>query len=140
MYSYFAQFIPQDDGKICVYFPDIDVATFGDNMEDAVFMAQDALRTYIEVCLEEKDPIPKASNVQAAKEKAENHCKELDISISNDTTYQFIQAEVAQKPLRVNITFAPKILKSIDKAAKVHGLSRSAFLTVAAQDYIHRNV
>ncbi len=140
MYSYFAQFVPQDDGQICIYFPDIDVATFGENMEDAIFMAQDALRTHIEVCLEGKDPIPKASDIQTAKAKAEKYCEELDITISPNTTYQFIQTEVTEKPLRVNITFAPKILKSIDKAAKVHGLSRSAFLTVAAQDYIHRSV
>ncbi len=140
MYSYFAQFIPQEDGKICVYFPDIDTTTFGNNMEDAVFIAKDALRTYIEVCLEEKDPIPNASDIQTIIDKAEQYCKDRDIPISKDTTYQFIQAEVTEKPLRVNITFAPKILKSIDNAAKAHGLSRSAFLTVAAQSYIYKSI
>jgi len=140
MYNYFAQFIPQDDGNICVYFPDIEVATFGENMADAVFMAQDALRTHIEVCLEEKDSIPKPSDLQTVKRMAEKYCKELDIEITPDTSYQFIQTEITEKPLRVNLSFAPKVLKSIDKTAKVYGLSRSAFITVAAQDYINRSV
>jgi len=138
MYSYFAQFIPQSDGGYCVYFPDIDVATEGDNIKDAVYMAQDALRTHIEICLEEKDTIVKPSDYLTAKDKSEKYCKELDIKITADTFYQFVQTEITEKPQRINVSFAPKVLKSIDKAATSYGLSRSAFLTVAAQDYINR--
>lgn len=139
MYSYFAQFIPEKNGMYSIYFPDIHVATCGDNLENAMFMAEDALRTHIEVCLEENDPIATPSNIEIVREMAEKHCKELSINIASDTFYQYVQTEITEKPMRVNLSFAPKVLKSIDRTAKVYGLSRSAFLTVAAQDYINRS-
>lgn len=140
MYSYFALFSPEADGKIFVYFPDINVATCGDDMDEALFMAEDALRTHIENSLEDKEDIPSPSPLKKARQLAEKYCKEIDIPIDENASYQFIRTQVAEKPVRVNVTFAPTILSTIDKSAKAFGVSRSAFLAIAAQNYISKSV
>ncbi len=138
MYNYFALFSPEADGKIFVYFPDLNVATCGDNMNEALFMAEDALRIHIENLLEDKENIPKSSPLCSVKEKATAYCDKINIIISDEASYQFIRTQITEKPIRVNITLAPTILNAIDNSAKAFGISRSAFLAIAAQNYINK--
>lgn len=52
----------EEDGKISVVFPDLDnLATFGDNIADAMHMAQDACGLYLFTALRDGEPLPVAT-------------------------------------------------------------------------------
>lgn len=54
----------EEDGKISVIFPDLgNLATFGDNIADAMRMAQDACGLYLFTALRDGDPLPPASTL-----------------------------------------------------------------------------
>lgn len=49
----------EEEGKISVIFPDLgNLATFGDNVADAMHMAQDACGLYLFTALRDGDPLP----------------------------------------------------------------------------------
>lgn len=56
-FLYEAVFTPYDDGSYEVYYPDLDIYTQGDDLNDAAFMAYDALREIMIVKLAEGFPI-----------------------------------------------------------------------------------
>lgn len=52
----------EEEGKISVIFPDLgNLATFGDNVADAMRMAQDACGLYLFTALRDGDPLPAPS-------------------------------------------------------------------------------
>lgn len=64
-YAYPAVFTPESGGGYSVYFPDIEGCyTQGDNMVDAIFMAEDALELMLYEYEEGNKEIPKPSNPQ----------------------------------------------------------------------------
>ena len=49
-HHYIAQFLPQEDGTFCVFFPDLEGCnTFGDTLQEAFEAAQDAATGWLEV-------------------------------------------------------------------------------------------
>ncbi len=71
----------QDENSIFAYISDLDIATFGIDKEDAIFMVKDAIKSYIEVCLSENDKIPSTSSLDETIKKTEKYLKELDIKL-----------------------------------------------------------
>jgi predicted RNase H-like HicB family nuclease len=70
-FVYPAIFEKEEDGGFSVYFPDIDGAvTCGDNLEDAVYMAEDCLGIWIYDYKQDKKPLPKPSDIKAIKYSA----------------------------------------------------------------------
>lgn len=57
-YLYEAIMTPSDDGRYDAYFPDFDMMTFGDDLYDAAYMAQDLLSTQIREMLKEGCELP----------------------------------------------------------------------------------
>ena len=54
----------EEEGKISVIFPDLgNLATFGDNVADAMRMAQDACGLHLFTALREGDPLPAPSSL-----------------------------------------------------------------------------
>ncbi|MDE7327269.1 MAG: type II toxin-antitoxin system HicB family antitoxin, partial [Lachnospiraceae bacterium] len=52
----------EEEGKISVIFPDLgNLATFGDNVADAMRMAQDACGLYLFTALRDGEPLPTPS-------------------------------------------------------------------------------
>lgn len=67
-YAYPAVFTPEKDGGYSVYFPDIEGCyTQGDNMADAIFMAEDALELMLYEYEEGNKEMPKPSDLQKIK-------------------------------------------------------------------------
>lgn len=58
-YLYEAIATPSGDGRYDVRFPDFDIMTFGDDLYDAAYMAQDLLALHIRGMLEDGDGLPK---------------------------------------------------------------------------------
>ena len=137
-HHYIAQFLPQEDGTFCVFFPDLEGCnTFGDTLQEAFEAAQDAATGWLEVEEDRGSPLPAPSSLAAAKAKAEAHCRELEIDVPEGTLYQLVPVDPQpEKPVRVNMTFAPRVLRLIDRAAEEEGMTRSGFLATAAKAYI----
>jgi predicted RNase H-like HicB family nuclease len=62
-YIYPACFYPEDDGRYSIILPDFPLATYGDNLEDALSMAQDAAIGRIFTMLEHGEIIPRPSKI-----------------------------------------------------------------------------
>ena len=61
-YVYPACFYKEDDGRYCVEIPDLNLATFGDDLPDAMYMASDAAAGRILLMIEDGGTLPKASD------------------------------------------------------------------------------
>ena len=66
-YIYPACFYPEEDGRYSVLFPDFGGATFGDDLQDAMDLAQDYLGGTIIDYLDDKEPLPEPSAVSLLK-------------------------------------------------------------------------
>ncbi len=81
-YAYPAVFTPENGGGYSVYFPDVEGCyTQGDNMADAIFMAEDALELMLYQYEESKKEIPHPSNPEEIK----MHKGEILSYVSADT-------------------------------------------------------
>ncbi len=68
IYNYTVIFKPLEDGGYDVIIPAIpEICTFGDTIEEARKMAEDAIKCYIESALELNEPIPIDSEVSFEK-------------------------------------------------------------------------
>lgn len=62
MYGYPAIFRRDEDGRLLVTFPDFpEVHTFGDDVDEAVVRARDALATIVDAYISDRQPIPEPS-------------------------------------------------------------------------------
>jgi antitoxin HicB len=63
MYHYPARFeLDRPSGSYTVTFPDFDWGvTQGDDLDDAMFMARDLLKIFLEDCIQQRQPFPKPS-------------------------------------------------------------------------------
>ncbi len=58
-YAYPAVFYPEEDERYSVIFPDLnDLATYGDNLADALAMAQEACGQYLFTSLKDGEKLP----------------------------------------------------------------------------------
>jgi predicted RNase H-like HicB family nuclease len=63
-YVYPACFYKEEDGRYSVEVPDFPLATFGDDLPDAIYMASDAVAGRILLALKEGEALPQASDVK----------------------------------------------------------------------------
>jgi predicted RNase H-like HicB family nuclease len=61
-YIYPACFYPEKDGRYSVEIPDLNIATFGDDLYDAMYMATDAAAGRILLTLKDGEKLARASN------------------------------------------------------------------------------
>ena len=78
LYSYYAIFEKENDGYN-ISFPDLPGAlSCADDFEEALYMAQDCLKGYLEISEEDNDYIPKASSYNTlARELKTNQSLQL---------------------------------------------------------------
>ena len=62
-YAYPAYFYREDDGRYSVEIPDFPLATYGDDLEDAIYMATDAVAGRILLMLRDGELIPNPSDI-----------------------------------------------------------------------------
>ena len=63
-YAYPACFYQEDDGRFSVVFADFELATFGADLADAIYMAADAAAGRILSMLNDGEKLPKPSNIK----------------------------------------------------------------------------
>lgn len=113
------------NGSWGVWFPDLPgCVSAGDSPEEAVRGAHEALALHVEGMIEDGEPLPAPSQIDA---------KRIPEGTVNPV-WTFISLELNDEWLRVNITLNRSLLKRIDRAAAAEGHSRSGWLAEAARD------
>lgn len=143
---YPATLTPAEDGSgyYGVTFEDLPgCVSQGDNLEDALRMAHEALTLHVGSMIEDGDVLPPPSSLEEARRKNQDLAREEGYSIAEGTLYQYVLADIrpqAKKTASVNLSISlkPAILHSIDAMAEEMGLSRSGVIAVATRDYIQR--
>jgi predicted RNase H-like HicB family nuclease len=114
----------EPDSDFGVSFPDFPgLITAGTSLDDARAMAEEALAFHIEGLVEDGEPIPEPSSLDAVMADSENR-DGVAILVTAKTT--------APKTVRVNVTLPEDVLTRIDRYAEAHGFTRSGFLARAA--------
>lgn len=126
MVNYIAVIHKDQGSDFGVSFPDFPgCITAGSTIDEAKDMAQEALSLHIKGMLEDRETIPVPSKLEEIMDQPD---------YSDATAIIVISApEIKPRSVRVNITIPQDILQQIDTAAKQKGMSRSSFLTRAAQ-------
>jgi predicted RNase H-like HicB family nuclease len=110
-----------------VSFPDFPgCITAGKSIDEAKDMAYEALLLHLEGLREDGEPLPAPTNLEDIVADPEN---------ADAVAFLVVSVPDAQgKAKRINITIPEETLRRVDAMAKRRGLSRSSFLTRAAQE------
>ena len=125
MRSYIGIIHKDPDSCYGVSFPDFPgCITAGDTPDKARAMAVEALAFHIEDFAGHGEVMPEPSTLEQVMQDPNNR----------DGMAILVELpSAAPKSVRINITMPEDVLEEIDRHAKAHGLSRSAFLARAAK-------
>ena len=113
------------------FFPDLPgCVTASDSMVELIADARDALALHLEGIIEDGDALPPPSVLEAIP-----HDPEV-----TEIGRLLVDAEIEDAPVRVNISIGAGLLKRVDTAAQVRGMTRSGLLAEAARRFIGRAV
>lgn len=106
-----------------VSFPDFPgCVTAGRSLDEARRMAAEVLNLHVEGMMEDGEAIPEPSTLDA-----------LAGDPARDGAVAFlVSVDLAEKVERYNITARPSQMREIDRRAKKHGMTRSAFIIASA--------
>ena len=107
-----------------ISFPDLDIFTCGDNLEDALYMAKDLLGGYLYTLEEENQEIPKASLPTEIKVSSTQFTQLIEVYMPP------IRDEEENRTERRNVT----IPKWLNKVVKEKNINCSAVLVTALKD------
>lgn len=122
-YAYTAVFTPEESGLYSVHFPDLPGCyTSGDNLPDAVRMAQDALCLHLYDLEQDKQDIPAASN--PGDVKVETGGFTSIVAVDTETYRRFYENKSVKKTLtipmwlneqaeRANVNFSQTLQKAL---------------------------
>ena len=115
----------------------------GENLDDALRMAAEALSLHVGSMLEDGDPIPQPSTLEQAAEQDARFYEEENIPFEPGTLHQYVHFEPLVQareaaPVRLSISLKKPVVDNIDAMAEEMGLTRSGLIAVATRDYIHR--
>ncbi len=124
MTHYIALIHKQDDSDYGVSFPDFPgCVSAGVTLEDARRMGAEALAFHLEGLVEDGEPVPEPSTLDAIMRDSDNR----------EGVAILVPASVKSKSVRINVTLPEDALRAIDSYAERHGYTRSGFLASAAK-------
>ena len=136
--TYPAIFYEEKEGeRYSVFLPDFkNEATCGEDLNDAIYMAQDLITTLILDCIENKTQIPKASKIEDIKydEEFENELDDWEYE-SRFKSYITVDTTLLEKRWdKRRVTKKVKILKQYARRAEEEGIDLSNILEMALFD------
>jgi len=127
-YSYTAVFTPEDSGLINVDFPDLEGCyTSGDDITDAIYMAQDVLNLVLYGLEEDGKSIPKASRPQDIKISDEQFTS--IIAVDTEVYRRFYENKSVKKTLTIPMW--------LNERAEEENINFSRVLQDALKDILH---
>lgn len=133
---YPATFIPLENGRYDVVFADLpECHASGGNFEDAMAGAVAALARHVDNLIGSGGVIPEPSSLD---ELLKNGAQD-----ERDLIYKLIPLEMGKADAkntiqRLSISMRSNVLSRLDHAAKTMGLSRSALIALAVNEYCQR--
>ena len=126
-YVYSAVFTPEDGGY-CVDFPDLEgCSTCGDDMSDAIEMAQDALCLALYSLEQDKKPIPKASKPHDIEISGDQFTSV--IAVDTDFYRRFYENKSVKKTLTIPMW--------LNERAERENVNFSGVLQAALKELLH---
>jgi hypothetical protein len=86
-------------------------------------MAEEALAFHLEGMIEDNEAVPPPMSLEEI----------MKIRTNKDAVAFLVDAKIAERAVRINVSIPEKELKAIDAYAQSHGLSRSGLLLKAAK-------
>jgi len=127
-YAFTAVFTPEENGVISVDFPDLQgCSTCGDDMSDAIFMAQDVLNLTLYDMQHDREPIPEASRPQDIIIK-DNQFTSI-IAVDTEVYRRFYENKSVKKTLTIPMW--------LNERAEVENINFSRVLQDALKDILH---
>jgi predicted RNase H-like HicB family nuclease len=127
-YTYAAIFTPEENGMYSVNFPDLQgCCTSGDDMADAVYMAQDVLCLTLYDMEQDKKVIPKASNPRDIVTTGEQFTS--IIAVDTETYRKFY----SKKPVKKTLTIPTWLNERAERA----NVNFSGILQEALKAHLH---
>lgn len=125
MADYIALIHKEADSDFGVSFPDFPgCITAGTTLEAARREAAQALALHVEGMIEDGQPIPEPSSLDAIMVDREHR----------DAVAFLVSAPArVMRAVRINITLPEDVLAEVDRAAEAQGLTRSAYIARAAR-------
>lgn len=124
MLRYFAVIDTEPGADYGVSFPDFPGCfSLGQSADEAAHNAVEALELHIEGMVEDGEPIPEPMSLDDIM---------ADPEWDGGAIVQIGGPRPKGKAKRVSVTFEENFLKDLDRAAKAEGITRSAYLSVAA--------
>lgn len=129
-YAYTAIFSPEENGLVSVHFPDLTGCyTSGDDIADAIYMAQDVLALTLYDIEQENIPIPKASRPQDIKITGNQFT--TIIAVDTDVYHRFYENKSVKKTLtipmwlneqaeRANVNYSQILQEALKNELQVH--------------------
>lgn len=125
MKSYIAILHKDKDSDYGVSFPDFPgCVSAGSSLEEAKDMAREALPFHVQGMQADGETVPEPMSLDAVH-RLEN--------ARDAQAFFLVEVPIEDQIVRANITVPKGLLDRIDRYARAHHLSRSAFLTQAAQ-------
>ena len=133
MRHYFAVFTPDENGMISVWFPDIpEIATCGSDLDEAMDMAQDALKSMLEAYAREGRAIPAPSGIKAVKAANAAFCARHGVS-DEGSMYPLIPApNMDMSTVRLTVSMPKYAVEALDRKARLAGTTRSGYIASMA--------
>lgn len=130
MRHYIALLRKDAESDFGVEFPDFPgCITAGTSLEEASVMAEEALAAHIEFLREEGEAVPEPTTLDEVMTRPES---------KGAIPFLVSTPDPEGRAVRVNITIPENVLKAVDAEAERLGMSRSAFLTRAAQEKVEK--
>ena len=127
-YTYTAVFTPEENGLFSVNFPDLESCyTSGDDMADAVDMAQDVLCLTLYDLEQDKKPIPQASKPQDIVITGEQFISV--IAVDTETYRRFYENKSVKKTLTIPMW--------LNERAERANINFSGILQEALKEHLH---
>lgn len=128
--TYAAMLEPAPDGGFGVSFPDLPgCVSYGENLDDAVIQAHDALSLHLEGMAEDGQALPDAGHMGDQMVAA---------GVPAGVVWAAITVEAPDGGERVNVYLPRSLLERIDRFTGEIGLgSRSTFFGLAARQYLN---
>jgi predicted RNase H-like HicB family nuclease len=136
-FLYYAAFVPDVDGNVAVWFPDVPgCVARGENTEHAFAQAMAALKTHLEELADAGGAIPAPSQHEAACARMRSEFVQRGEAVPQGTVMHIVPAPaLLERIVRVNVSFRKSVLSMIDSRAAAAGMNRSGFLAKAVEAY-----
>jgi predicted RNase H-like HicB family nuclease len=135
--AYIAILEKEESSLFSVFFPDLaGCVTAAASADDAVSRAAEALRLYAENMIDDGETPPEPRGIEAISRDPEIRA----LLAAGAVAFRVPLLIREQRPIRLNVSLDARTVAQIDDAARKHGITRSGFIALAAEEKIGRSL